>query len=75
MAAPGPISLLLRIADTGGGHRTTAEAVGQVLDQLYPGWFDPVLRDARNGLGSANLPRWINRRSGPAARSYWRDLR
>jgi 1,2-diacylglycerol 3-beta-galactosyltransferase len=65
-AAPAP--LLFIIADTGGGHRNAARAVGQALDQAYPGRFAPVLCDPLGGPGSARLLRWITGMYGPAIR-------
>jgi len=60
--------LLFLIADTGGGHRTAARAVGQALDRLYPGRFAPVLCDPLGGPGSARLLRLITGWYGPAIR-------
>ena len=60
--------LLFLIADTGGGHRNAARAVGQALDRAYPGRFAPVLCDPLSGLGSARLLRWVVSMYGPATR-------
>ncbi len=65
---PAPLPLLFFIADTGGGHRNAARAVGQALDRLYPGRFAPVLADPLGGQGSARLLRWITAGYGPAIR-------
>lgn len=67
-AAATPAPLLFLIADTGGGHRTAARAVGQALDRRYPGRFSPVLCDPLGGPGSARLLRWITGLYGPAIR-------
>src|SRR6266849_2884429 len=67
-AATVPVPLLFLIADTGGGHRNAARAVGQALDRMYPGSFAPVLCDPLSGLGSARLLRWVVGLYGPAIR-------
>jgi hypothetical protein len=67
-AATTPAPLLFLIADTGGGHRNAARAVGQALDRMYPGRFAPVLCDPLSGPGSAWLLRWITGLYGPAIR-------
>jgi 1,2-diacylglycerol 3-beta-galactosyltransferase len=63
-----PAPLLFLIADTGGGHRNAARAVGQALDRMYPGRFAPVLCDPLSGPGSARLLRWVTGLYGPAIR-------
>ena len=63
-----PVPLLFLIADTGGGHRSAARAVGQALDQMYSGRFVPVLCDPLGGPGSAWLLRWVTGLYGPAIR-------
>ncbi len=60
--------LLFMIADTGGGHRSAARAVGQALELAYPGRFAPVLCDPLGGPGSARLLRWVTGLYGPAIR-------
>jgi len=60
--------LLFLIADTGGGHRSAARAVGQALDRMYPGRFAPVLCDPLGGPGAARLLRWVTGLYGPAVR-------
>ena len=67
-AASTPAPLLFLIADTGGGHRNAARAVGQALDRMYPGRFSPVLCDPLSGPGSARLLRWVTGLYGPAIR-------
>jgi 1,2-diacylglycerol 3-beta-galactosyltransferase len=67
-AATTPAPLLFLIADTGGGHRNAARAVGQALDRMYPGRFSPVLCDPLSGPGSARLLRWVTGLYGPAIR-------
>jgi 1,2-diacylglycerol 3-beta-galactosyltransferase len=66
--AAGRLPLLFLVADTGGGHRSAARAVGQALDRIYPGRFAPVLCDPLGGPGSARLLRWITGLYGPAIR-------
>src|SRR6266516_1337681 len=66
--ATAPVPLLVIIADPGGGHRSAARAVGQALDQAYPGRFGPVLCDPLSGPGSARLLRWVTGLYGPAIR-------
>ena len=67
-AVPAPVPLLFFIADTGGGHRNAAAAIGQALDRRYPGRFAPVLTDPLGGSGSAPLLRWITGGYGPVIR-------
>jgi 1,2-diacylglycerol 3-beta-galactosyltransferase len=62
------LPLLFLVADTGGGHRNAARAVGQALDRLYPGRFAPVLCDPLGGPGSARLLRFVTGLYGPATR-------
>jgi 1,2-diacylglycerol 3-beta-galactosyltransferase len=64
----GRLPLLFLVADTGGGHRNAARAVGQALDRLYPGRFAPVLCDPLGGPGSARLLRFVTGLYGPATR-------
>ncbi len=63
-----PEPLLFLIADTGGGHRSAARAIGQALDRMYPGRFAPVLCDPLGGPGSARLLRWVTGLYGPVIR-------
>ena len=62
------LPVLFLMADTGGGHRTAARAVGESLERAYPGRFAPVLCDPLGGPGSARLLRWITGLYGPAVR-------
>jgi 1,2-diacylglycerol 3-beta-galactosyltransferase len=64
--APRPVLFLM--ADTGGGHRNAARAVGESLELAYPGRFAPVLCDPLGGPGSARLLRWVTGLYGPAVR-------
>jgi 1,2-diacylglycerol 3-beta-galactosyltransferase len=64
----GRVPLLFLVADTGGGHRNAARAVGQALDRMYPGRFAPVLCDPLGGPGSAWLLRFVTGLYGPATR-------
>jgi 1,2-diacylglycerol 3-beta-galactosyltransferase len=68
MPEPEPLPLLFLVADTGGGHRNAARAVGQALDRMYPGRFAPVLCDPLGGPGSARLLRFVAGLYGPATR-------
>jgi 1,2-diacylglycerol 3-beta-galactosyltransferase len=68
MRAERAVPLLFLIADTGGGHRTAARAVGESLELAYPGRFAPVLCDPLGGPGSARLLRWVTGLYGPAIR-------
>jgi 1,2-diacylglycerol 3-beta-galactosyltransferase len=63
-----PQPLLFLVADTGGGHRNAALAVGQALERTYPGRFAPVLCDPLGGPGSARLLRFVAGLYGPATR-------
>jgi 1,2-diacylglycerol 3-beta-galactosyltransferase len=60
--------LLFLVADTGGGHRSAARAVGEALEEAYPGRFDPVLCDPLGGPGSSRLLRWVTGLYGPVIR-------
>ena len=64
----GPVPLLFLIADTGGGHRSAARAVGEALDRRYPGRFAPVLCDPLGGPGSAWPLRLVTGWYGPVIR-------
>ncbi|HEY1626473.1 MAG TPA: glycosyltransferase [Streptosporangiaceae bacterium] len=63
-----PRPVLFLIADTGGGHRNAARAIGESLELAYPGRFAPVLCDPLGGYGSSRLLRWITGLYGPAVR-------
>lgn len=62
------VPLLFLTADTGGGHRNAAQAVGHALDLAYPGAFAPATCDPLAGPGSARLLRWVAGLYGPAIR-------
>src|ERR1700689_485437 len=62
------LPLLFLVADTGGGHRNAARAVGQALERMYPGRFAPALCDPLAGPGSARLLRFVAGLYGPATR-------
>lgn len=68
MAGLAPVPLLFLFADSGGGHRRAAQAVGEALEALAPGRFIPVLIDPLSGAGSAALIRWVTRLYGPVIR-------
>ena len=65
---PRRVPLLFLLADTGGGHRSAARAVGEALEEAHPGRFDPMLCDPLAGPGSAPLLRWVTRLYGPMIR-------
>jgi 1,2-diacylglycerol 3-beta-galactosyltransferase len=62
------VPVLFLLADTGGGHRSAARAVGEALEESYPGRFDPVLCDPLAGPGSSRLLRGVTRLYGPLIR-------
>lgn len=62
--------LLFLVADTGGGHRAAARAVGQALDAAYPGMFAPVLCDPFGGAGAPALLRRVTGLYGPLIRHF-----
>ncbi|HEY2518694.1 MAG TPA: glycosyltransferase [Streptosporangiaceae bacterium] len=62
------VPLLFLTADTGGGHRNAAQAVGHALDLAYPGRFAPALCDPLGGPGSPWLLRWVTGLYGPVIR-------
>jgi 1,2-diacylglycerol 3-beta-galactosyltransferase len=64
----GHLPLLFLVADTGGGHRNAARAVGEALDRMYPDRFAPVLCDPLGGPGSARLLRFVIGLYGPVTR-------
>jgi 1,2-diacylglycerol 3-beta-galactosyltransferase len=63
-----PLPVLFLMADTGGGHRNAARAVGESLELAYPGRFAPVLCDPLGGPGSGRLLRWVTGLYGPVVR-------
>jgi 1,2-diacylglycerol 3-beta-galactosyltransferase len=63
-----PIRLLFLIGDTGGGHRSAANAVRQALERSCPGRFDTVICDPLLGPGAPLRLRWLMRLYGPAIR-------
>jgi 1,2-diacylglycerol 3-beta-galactosyltransferase len=63
-----PVPLLFLIGDTGGGHRSAAQAVVQALDRAYPGRFAPVIWDPLRGPGSPLRLRWLVSLYGPCIR-------
>ncbi len=62
------IPLLFLVSDTGGGHRSAAQAVAQALDRQYSGRFAPIIYDPLLGPGTAVGLRWLARLYGPAIR-------
>jgi 1,2-diacylglycerol 3-beta-galactosyltransferase len=67
-SATAPRPVLFLMADTGGGHRNAARAVGESLELAYPGRFAPVLCDPLGGPGSSRLLRWVTALYGPVVR-------
>jgi 1,2-diacylglycerol 3-beta-galactosyltransferase len=53
------VPLLFLISDTGGGHRSAAQAVGEALERQYPGKFEPVIADPLTGPGTPPGMRWF----------------
>ena len=53
------IPLLFLVSDTGGGHRSAANAVRQALDVSHPGRFAPVICDPLLGPGAPLRLRWL----------------
>jgi len=53
------VPLLFLISDTGGGHRSAAQAVGEALESQYPGKFEPVIADPLTGPGTPPGMRWF----------------
>ena len=53
------VPLLFLISDTGGGHRSAAQAVGEALESQYPGQFEPVITDPLTGPGTPPAMRWF----------------
>ncbi|MBO0825593.1 MAG: hypothetical protein J2P27_17335 [Actinobacteria bacterium] len=53
------VPLLFLISDTGGGHRSAAQAVGEALERHFPGQFEPVLADPLTGPGTPPGMRWF----------------
>lgn len=62
------IPVLLLFAETGGGHRSAAEAVADALQAAYPGVFAPWLYDPLCTPQSAAALRSVARLYGPAVR-------
>lgn len=49
--------ILFLMSDTGGGHRASAQAIGEAIEHLYPGQFEILIEDIW-----ANQTRWpVNR--------------
>jgi 1,2-diacylglycerol 3-beta-galactosyltransferase len=60
--------LLFLVGDTGGGHRSAANAVRQALERAYPGRFDTVICDPLLGSAAPLRLRWLMLLYGPAIR-------
>jgi 1,2-diacylglycerol 3-beta-galactosyltransferase len=67
-----PVRLLFLVGDTGGGHRSAANAVAQALEHAGPGRFAPFLCDPLRGPDSRRWLRWVTGLYGPSIRiSPW----
>lgn len=62
------IPVLLLFADTGGGHRSAAQAVADALEAEYPGVFTPSLYDPLRNPRSPHLLRGLAGLYGPTVR-------
>jgi 1,2-diacylglycerol 3-beta-galactosyltransferase len=62
------VPLLFLMSDTGGGHRSAAQAVVDALELVYPGRFAPILCDPLAGEGAPRLVRRVTRLYGPLTR-------
>jgi 1,2-diacylglycerol 3-beta-galactosyltransferase len=63
-----PVPLLFLVGDTGGGHRSAAQAVGQALDHACPGRFATVICDPLRGDGAPLRLRWLMSLYAPGIR-------
>lgn len=63
-----PVRLLFLIGDTGGGHRSAAQAVAQALDRACPGRFSLSICDPLRGPDAPRGLRWMVGLYGPAIR-------
>jgi 1,2-diacylglycerol 3-beta-galactosyltransferase len=54
-----PVPLLFLIGDTGGGHRSAAQAVAQALEHAWPGRYAPHIRDPLVAPGCPLRLRWF----------------
>ena len=62
------VPLLFLMSDTGGGHRSAAQAVVDALELVYPGRFAAILCDPLSGRGSPRLVRRVTGLYGPMTR-------
>lgn len=63
-----PVPVLFLIAETGGGHRSAAQAVAEALVRDNPGRFAPALLDPLTGPASSRVLRRVVRLYGPVIR-------
>ncbi|MGH9115286.1 MAG: MGDG synthase family glycosyltransferase, partial [Acidimicrobiales bacterium] len=63
------IPVLLLFADTGGGHRSAAQAVAETLEHEWPGVFAPVLYDPLRTQRAPRPLRWVAGLYGPTVRT------
>jgi len=62
------IPLLLLVSDTGGGHRSAAEAVAQAFERQYAGRFAPAICDPLRGPAASPRLRYLVGLYGPTIR-------
>jgi 1,2-diacylglycerol 3-beta-galactosyltransferase len=62
------IPVLLLFSDTGGGHRSAAQAVAGALNEEYPGVFAPLLHDPLRTSNAPLLLRGVASLYGPITR-------
>jgi len=62
------VPLVFLIADTGGGHRAAAQAVGEALESAYPGRFEPIMIDPLGGPRSSRVLRAVTGLYGSSIR-------
>lgn len=67
-ARAAPRTVLFLAADTGGGHRAAAAAIGEALDRRHPGGFATVVCDPLTGPDAHPLLRRTCRWYGPLTR-------
>jgi 1,2-diacylglycerol 3-beta-galactosyltransferase len=71
MNMPPPVRLLFLVADTGGGHRASGNAVARQLAAAYPGRFDVHLVDPFVEVSAALVGRTVGLYSPIARHGRW----